>query len=192
MASTESTMLELGTLAPEFNLPNPLTDSMVKSSDFAGKPLLVAFICNHCPYVIHILDNFSRFANDYQKLDLQTVAINANDITNYPDDSPDKMLGLIKKYSLTIPYLFDETQSVAKNYTAACTPDFFLFNHDGALFYRGQYDGARPRNDVSVTGNSLKDAADALLSNADVYKGSQLASMGCNIKWIPGNEPDYY
>ncbi len=192
MASTQSTMLKLNTIAPEFCLPNPVSGGTVRRTSYNGKPLLIAFICNHCPYVIHILASFSQFADNYKNRGLETVAINSNDTANYPEDSPEKMINLIKKYQISFPYLFDETQSVAKSYYAACTPDFFLFNQNSELFYRGQFDEARPRNDIPVTGVSLINAVDALLAGDDEYHGQQTASMGCNIKWKPGNEPDYF
>lgn len=191
MARTPSTMLELGTVAPDFMLPEPATQRIIARQDFNGKPLLVAFICNHCPYVIHIRDAFIQLANEYQQRGVAIIAINANDVENYPDDSPEKMAEEVKKYNYPFPYLYDETQAVAKAYQAACTPDLFLFDRHHQLFYRGQFDGARPKNDVPVTGEDLRQALALLL--ADHYPpAEQKPSLGCNIKWKAGNEPDYY
>jgi len=177
MARTPSTMIDLGTEAPDFCLPEPATGKTVCRDDFKGKKgLLVMFISNHCPYVKHIADELARFGREYQEKGLGIVAINANDVANYPDDSPEKMVEEVRARGYTFPYLFDESQAVAKAYQAACTPDFFLFDSDFKLVYRGQFDDARPRNDEPVTGKDLRAAP----------------SLGCNIKWKPGNEPDYY
>ena len=192
MARTPSTMLELGTPAPAFSLPEPATGKTVGLDDFAGEPLLVAFICNHCPYVIRVLDGFIDFAREYQQKGLKIVAINANDVANYPDDSPEKMVALVREKNIPFPYLFDESQESAKSYQAACTPDFFLFDRDGKLAYRGQFDSARPRNDEPVTGADLRRAADAVLAGETPDPDAQIPSLGCNIKWKPGNEPDYF
>ena len=186
-----SSMLELGTQAPDFNLPEPLTGNQVALADFAGKPLLVAFICNHCPYVILIREELAKFAREYQAKGLAVVAINANDIERYPDDDPQNMITFAKENDFSFPYLFDETQQTAKAYKAACTPDFFLFGADGKLFYRGQFDSARPNSQMPVTGADLRRAADALLAG-DIPPDNQLASLGCGIKWKEGNEPDYF
>ncbi len=195
MVSTLSTMLELGTPAPDFTLPNANPEfggERVARSDFAGaKGLLVIFMCNHCPYVIHIRDALVKFAKEYQAKGLAVVGISSNDATTHPDDGPDKMAEAAKAYGFTFPYLYDESQAVAKAYQAACTPDFFLFDADGKLVYRGQFDGARPRNDVPITGTDLRAAADAVLAGRTVDR-NQAASMGCNIKWKPGNEPEYF
>ena len=190
MARTPSTMLELGTPAPDFTLLDPATNKQVSLADFAGKPLLVAFICNHCPYVILIKEAFTRFAREYQDKGLEVVAINANDVANYPDDSPEKMIEDVKAFGYTFPYLFDETQQTAKAYQAACTPDFFMFDAEHNLFYRGQFDDARPNTDIPVTGKDMKNAADRLLAGKDAPE-AQKASLGCNIKWKAGNEPVY-
>ncbi|MBO0612089.1 thioredoxin family protein [Thiothrix fructosivorans] len=191
MARTPSTMLELSTQAPDFTLLEPATGHVVSRQDFAGKPLLVAFICNHCPYVILIREVFAQLAKDYQERGVAIVAINANDVANYPDDSPEKMIEEVQTHGYTFPYLYDETQAAAKAYQAACTPDLFLFDHEHKLFYRGQFDDARPRSDIPVTGNDLRHALDRLLDN--MYPpDEQKASLGCNIKWKAGNEPDYY
>lgn len=191
MARTPSTMLALGTDAPDFALLEPATGHIVKRSDFAGKPLLVAFICNHCPYVIHIRDAFVELAKEYQQRGVAVVAINANDVAAYPDDSPEKMAEAVQTYGYTFPYLYDATQAVAKAYQAACTPDLYLFDEQHKLFYRGQFDDSRPRNDIPVTGSDLRHALDRLLDN--MYPpDDQKPSLGCNIKWQAGNEPDYY
>jgi thiol-disulfide isomerase/thioredoxin len=190
MARTPSTMLELGTAAPGFCLPEPATGREVCLNEFAGKPVLVAFICNHCPYVIHILDQFIEFAREYQKKGLEVIAINANDVANYPDDSPEKMVELVKEKDISFHYLFDESQEVAKAYQAACTPDFFMFDSSGRLAYRGQFDASRPGNDAPVTGEDMRRAADALLAG-EKPDANQIASLGCNIKWKAGNAPEY-
>ena len=191
MVRTASTMLEIGTQAPDFTLPEPASGRSISLADFDGKPLLVVFSCNHCPYVIHILSSFTEYANDIQRQGISVVMINANDVDNYADDSPEKMIELAKQYGFEFPYLYDESQSVALAYHAACTPDFFLFNQQHELVYRGQYDGARPGNNEKVTGTDLKAASQALLSGSSLST-DQLPSMGCNIKWRSGNEPDYF
>ena len=190
MARTPSTMLELGTTAPDFTLLNPATNQQVSLSDFKGKPVLVAFICNHCPYVVLIKKEFAQFAKYYQEKGLEVIAINANDVANYPDDSPEKMAEDAQKFAYSFPYLYDETQQTALAYQAACTPDFFMFDAEHKLYYRGQFDDARPRQDTPVTGKDMMDAADALLAGKPSPE-NQTASLGCNIKWKEGNEPDY-
>lgn len=190
MAQTPSTMLELGTPAPDFSLPEPATERTVSLSDFAGKPLLVAFLCNHCPFVLHIKDVFAAFAQEYQERGLAVVAINANDVANYPADAPDKMAQMARESGFMFPYLYDESQQVAQAYRAACTPDFFLFDADHRLVYRGRFDGATPGNDEPVTGMDLRAAADALLEGTPMPQ-DQRPSIGCNIKWKAGNEPDW-
>lgn len=191
MVRTPSTMLEIGTRAPDFCLPDPVSDKDRSLSDFEDQPLLVVFSCNHCPYVIHILNSFTAFANEAVTQGLAVVMINANDVDNYADDSPDKMVALSQGYGFNFPYLYDESQSVALAYRAACTPDFFLFNQKHELVYRGQYDGARPGNDVEVSGADLKAACQALLTG-NAITTDQMPSMGCNIKWKAGNEPEYF
>ncbi len=190
MARTPSTMLALGTQAPTFTLPNPSTGQEVSLAQFKGQPVLVAFICNHCPFVLHILDGFIQFAREYAEKGLAIVAINANDIEHYPDDSPEKMQALAKQKGFPFPYLFDESQEVAKAYRAACTPDFFLFDRSGKLVYRGQFDSARPGNSVPVTGADLRAACDAVLQG-EAPQGEQIPSLGCNIKWRAGHAPEY-
>ncbi|AOU96683.1 alkyl hydroperoxide reductase [Acidihalobacter yilgarnensis] len=192
MARTPSTMLELGTPAPRFNLPEPKTGRDITIDDFAdARGLLVVFLSNHCPYVHRIREAFAVFAREYVARGIAVVGINANDATRYPDDSPDKMIDEVEQHGYDFPYLFDERQSVAKAYQAACTPDFFLFDGERKLYYRGQFDDARPGNDVPTTGHDLRAACDALLAGEPASE-EQVPSLGCNIKWKPGNEPDYY
>lgn len=190
MALTPSTMLALGTPAPDFSLPEPATGEIRSLREFSGRPLLVAFICNHCPYVKHIADGFAAFARDSQSKGLAVVAISANDPAHRAEDGPDAMAEAVRSADIPYPYLFDESQAVAKAYRAACTPDFFLFDADHRLVYRGQFDGSRPGNEVPVTGADMRAAAEAVL-NGETIEGEQLPSIGCNIKWKPGNEPDY-
>jgi len=191
MVGVVSTMLELGTVAPDFSLSDT-NGKLVSRQDFQGaRGLLVLFICNHCPYVHHIREALVAFAKEYQPKGLAMVAINANDVANYPDDSPEKMAEEVAKFGYTFPYLFDETQQVAKAYCAACTPDFFLFDKDHRLVYRGQFDDSRPKNSLPVTGQDLRTAVEALLSGQTI-DSSQKPSLGCNIKWKAGNEPDYF
>lgn len=182
MARTPSNMLALATPAPEFALLEPATGKIVCLSDFIGQPLLVAFICNHCPYVIQIREAFAQMATEYQQRGVAVVAINSNDVTNYPDDSPENMVRAVKELGYTFPYLFDETQNIARAYQAACTPDLYLFDANHRLYYRGQFDDARPANDVLVTGADLRRALDNLLTHQPPPE-SQKPSLGCNIKW---------
>lgn len=192
MSLTPSTMLDLGTSAPDFSLPEPLTGKTVSLKDFTGAPgLLVIFMCNHCPYVKHIRHGLAEFAREYQAKGLKIVAISANDVENHPDDSPEKMIEEVKNIGYSFPYLYDESQEVAQAYQAACTPDLYLFDGDMKLAYRGQFDDSRPGNDKPVTGADLRAAVDALLAGQPI-PSDQKASMGCNIKWKPGNEPNYY
>ena len=190
MPLTPSTMLALGTPMPEFSLA--ATDGTTVSSGdlLGGKAALVIFIANHCPFVQHIRGGLAQFAKDYETSDLNMVAINSNDIDTHPADSPERMKEEVEQQGYVFPYLFDVDQSVAKSYQAACTPDIFLFDADGRLVYRGQFDGARPRNEVPVTGRDLRSAVDAVLSGQQVGT-DQIPSAGCNIKWRPGNEPSY-
>jgi peroxiredoxin len=191
MARTPSTMLELGTQAPSFSLIEPATNKTISLQQFADTPVLIAFICNHCPYVINLKEAFVEFSQEYQAKGLQVIAVNSNDVENYADDSPEKMAQDVEKYGYNFPYLFDETQAVAAAYQAACTPDFFLFDASHNLYYRGQFDDSRPRNDIAATGEDMRAAVDALLNGQDSPE-EQKASLGCNIKWKSGNEPDYY
>jgi peroxiredoxin len=195
MARTLSTMLELGTIAPRFHLPDT-TGRVVSCDDFkTAKGLLVIFMCNHCPYVIHLRQALAAFALEYRPKGLAVVGINSNDAATYPDDAPEKMAAEAERAGYTFPYLYDESQEVAKAFRAACTPDIFLFDNKGdsnmKLVYRGQFDDSRPKNDIPITGKDLRTAVDALLANRPI-PSDQKPSMGCNIKWKPGNEPDYY
>lgn len=192
MVRTVSTMLELGVQAPDFQLPEPVTGHTVSLEDFKEAPaLLVMFMCNHCPYVKHIRSALAEFAREYQPKGLASVGINANDVQNYPDDSPEKMAEEVESQGYVFPYLYDANQTVAKAYKAACTPDFFLFDKDRQLVYRGQFDDSRPGNNLPVTGKDLRSAVEAVLSGQAI-SSEQRPSMGCNIKWKPGNEPDYF
>ena len=189
MSRTPSNMPDLGIPAPDFSLPDP-TGKLYTLDDFSdAKALLVVFMCNHCPFVIHLREALSAFASEYQPKGLAVVGINANDITDRPADSPEMMAVEIEQVGYTFPYLFDESQQTAMAYQAACTPDFFLYDADRKLVYRGQFDGSRPGNDIPVTGEDLRAAADALLAG-EAITNDQKASMGCNIKWRPGNEPE--
>ena len=191
MSLTPSTMLPLGTTAPDFKLPDT-GGKTVSLADFKGQPaLLVIFICNHCPYVIHLRAGLAQFARDYLPRHVGIVGISANDAVNYPADSPDKMKEEAKKAGYLFPYLYDETQAVAKSYRAACTPDIFLFDKNQRLVYRGQFDASRPNNGIPVTGNDLRAALDAVLAGKAVSE-KQIPSIGCNIKWKAGNAPDYF
>jgi peroxiredoxin len=191
MVKTPSTMLPLGTQAPAFSLPDP-GGKRVSLSDFAGAPaLLVIFMCNHCPYVKHVAAGLAELAEEYQRRGVAVVGINANDAAAYPDDSPAKMAEEVRLRGYTFPYLYDETQAVAKAYRAACTPDFYVFDRGRKLVYRGQLDSSRPGNGISVTGGDLRAALDAVLAGQPV-SAEQKPSIGCNIKWKPGNEPDYF
>ena len=191
MTMTASTMLPLGTKAPPFSLPDT-TGKTVSLSDFTdAKALLVIFMCNHCPFVIHIRDKLAEVARTYQEKGVAVVGISANDAESYPDDAPAKLAEAAKTYGFTFPYLYDESQEVAKAYRAACTPDFYLFDADHKLVYRGQFDDARPGNDAPVTGADLEDAIKAVIANLPVPE-QQKASLGCNIKWKEGNEPEYF
>lgn len=185
-------MLAIGTPAPNFELPDP-TGKNYQLGDFKDQSLLlVVFICNHCPFVVQLKSEFSAFVKEYADKGLATVAINSNDVENYPDDSPEKMLSDIKEFDYSFPYLIDESQEVAKAYRAACTPDFFLFNSDRKLIYRGRFDGASPGNNVKVTGNDLRRAVDLALKGDQVPEEEQTPSIGCNIKWKPGAAPAYF
>jgi len=192
MALTPSTMLPWGTRAPDFRLPDAVSGRPVALGDFAPKPVLVVlFICNHCPYVKHIRAGLAAFGRDYQPKGVGIVAISANDVAEYPEDGPAKMKAEAKAAGYTFPYLFDETQAVAKAYRAACTPDLYVFDHTRQLVYRGQFDDSRPGNGRRVTGADLRAACDALLAGR-APAADQKPSIGCNIKWKPGNEPDYF
>jgi peroxiredoxin len=184
-------MMALGTQAPGFALPST-TGEAIQLSDFSESPaLLVMFICNHCPFVIHVREELAALGREYGERGVAIVAINSNDVENYPDDSPEKMAEEVTLAGYTFPYLFDASQAVAHSYRAACTPDFFLFDGSQRLIYRGQLDESRPGNDVPVTGTDLRAALDATLAGAPV-NADQLPSIGCNIKWKSGNAPDYF
>jgi peroxiredoxin len=191
MAATPSSMPPLGMKAPDFALPD-FRGEEHSLSDFGDAPaLLVAFICYHCPFVIHIRKEFAAFAREYQEKGLAVVAVASNDVAQYPQDGPDGMAREADEAGYTFPYLFDDSQEVAKAYRAACTPDFFLFDQDRKLAYRGQFDDSRPGNGIPVTGKDLRSAADAVLEGRPV-PDEQRSSIGCNIKWRPGNAPKYY
>ena len=190
MSVTPSTMSPLGVEAPDFELPDTAGE-LVKLEDFDDAPaLLVVFLCNHCPYVKHIRDELAEFAREYGEEGLAVVGISSNDVEQYPEDGPERMREVREEVGFPFPYLYDESQEVAKEYGAACTPDFFLFDEDRELVYRGQFDDSRPGNDVPVTGKDLRAAADRVLEGRPVPE-DQAPSVGCNIKWKPGNEPDY-
>ena len=183
-------MVELGRKAPDFHLPNVADGSLVSLSDFSSdRALLVMFICRHCPYVLHVKPELARLATDYKQESVGIIGISSNDAQHYPDDAPDKLAELSR--DLGVPVLYDESQSVAKAYRAACTPDFFVFDGDRALVYRGQLDDSRPGNSRPLTGHDLRKALDAVLAGQPVDP-QQRASIGCNIKWKPGNAPDYF
>lgn len=190
MSLTPSTMLPLGTEAPDFSLPGGDGD-MVSLADFAGAPaLLVMFICNHCPYVKHVAPELAKLGIEYKEQGVAVVAICSNDVSTHPDDSPEKMAEEARIQGYTFAYLYDEAQTVAKAYRAACTPDFFVFDESRQLVYRGQLDGSRPDSGVPVTGADLREALDGLLAGRPILE-EQEPSVGCNIKWKAGHEPDY-
>lgn len=183
MARTESNMLPLGTPAPDFHLPDTVTGKVISLDDVAtGYATVVMFICNHCPYVLHVNEEIVRLANEYRQKEVGFVAISSNDVDNYPDDAPDKMKAHAEELHYPFPYLYDATQEVAKAYDAACTPDFYVFNRNRQLVYRGRLDASRPKTDVPVTGEDLRAALDAVLAGRPVAD-IQYPSMGCNIKW---------
>lgn len=184
-------MLALGTPAPDFCLPNPASGREVSLADLQGKALVVAFLCNHCPYVKHLRSALADFGGECSRKGVSLVAINANDARNYPADAPDRMIEEARAAGWTFPYLFDPTQSAARAYRAACTPDFYVFDAARRLVYRGQFDDSRPGNSRPVTGANLRAAVDAVLAGEPVPP-AQVPSLGCNIKWQPGNEPDYF
>ncbi|MCU0963315.1 MAG: thioredoxin family protein [Pirellulaceae bacterium] len=191
MVKTASTMLPLGSTAPDFALPD-VNGHVVSLSDFRDAPaLLVVFMCNHCPFVKHVADELARLGQDYQARGVGFVGINPNDVDNYPDDSPEQMRHEVALRGYTFPYLYDATQEVAKAYRAACTPDFFLFDRDRKLVYRGQLDESRPNSGIPVTGRDLRAALEAVLAGQPVA-AEQRPSIGCNIKWRAGGEPDYF
>jgi peroxiredoxin len=192
MAETRSTMLELGTEAPDFDLPDVVNGKSVSLATFNdNKALVVMFICRHCPYVIHVQNEIARLGRDYKDKNVGIVAISSNDADSYPDDAPPSLKQMANQLGFTFPFCYDETQEVAKAYTAACTPDFFVFDGLRELVYRGQLDDSRPANRKPVTGRDLRDAIDAVLTDKPVNE-DQKASIGCNIKWKRGNAPEYF
>ena len=191
MPETPSTMLDLGTAVPSFSLPD-FNGRIVSDADFTGsKALLVAFICKHCPFVGHIRQEFARYAKEYGARGLKVVAIASNDTKEFPEDGPEGMKQEAAEAGYTFPYLFDEKQQVAQAFRAACTPDFFLFDGNRRLAYRGQFDPSRPKNNVAASGADLRAATDAVLAGQPP-PAAQQPSIGCNIKWSPGNEPEYF
>lgn len=191
MALTPSTMLPLGTQAPDFQLPDVVSNQTISLDTFAGKKaLLVMFICRHCPFVKHVQGELAQIGKDYADSDVGIVAISANDAANYPDDAPDKLKEMAQELGFMFPLCYDESQATAKAYTAACTPDFFLFDAERKLAYRGQLDDSRPSTNEPVTGKDLRAAIDAVLTSQPI-NANQKPSIGCNIKWKPGNAPAY-
>jgi len=183
MARTESTMLPLGTPAPDFRLPDTVRERTLRFDDIAGeKATLVMFICNHCPFVKHVLDELVRIGNDYQPPEVGVVAVSSNDVTGYPQDRPERMAELAREKAFPFPYLFDQSQNTARAYDAACTPDFYVFDGDGRLVYRGQLDDSRPGNGKPVDGRDIRAALDAVIAGKKV-DAHQKPSIGCNIKW---------
>ena len=202
MVAVPSNMIQLGSPAPDFSLPEPLTSRLLTLKDFQGKQaLLVMFICNHCPYVIHLKPAMAQLARDYIAKGVGFIAISSNDSDAYPSDSPENMIADAKKFKYPFPYLFDDTQQVAQKYSAACTPDFFLFDSALKLAYRGQFDDSRPSHRTAPdspskgakpSGNAIRSAIDLLLAGKSVPADDQKPSLGCNIKWRPGMEPDWF
>jgi len=192
MAATESTMLGLGTPAPDFELPDVVSGKTISLHTFAGaKGLVVMFLCPHCPYVKHIQHGIAALAKEYSGTALGMAAISSNDVAQYPEDGPEGLRRMAHDLGFDFPYCYDESQETAKAYSAACTPDFFLFDQGRRLVYRGQFDDSRPANLVPVTGGDLRAAMDAVLAGSPVSP-RQKPGIGCNIKWKPGNEPEYY
>ncbi|MBI4852843.1 MAG: thioredoxin family protein [Acidobacteria bacterium] len=192
MVRTASTMLDLGTQAPDFSLADVVTGKTISLATFTEKKaLLVMFICRHCPYVKHVQNELAKLAKDYQDSALGIVAISSNDAETYPDDSPESLKEMANELGFDFPYCYDEDQSVAKSYAAACTPDFYLFDENRELVYRGQLDDSRPKSDIPITGKDLRAAIEAALNGKEVDQ-NQRASLGCNIKWKEGNEPTYF
>lgn len=190
MALTPSTMLGLGTDAPDFALPDTEGNTVTQKGLSGAPALVVAFMCNHCPYVKHLADALAAFGKEYQQRGVAMVGINSNDVANYPADSPEKMAAEARQRGYTFPYLYDETQAVARAYRAACTPDFYVFDGQQKLVYRGQFDDSRPDSGHAITGADLRAAVDAALAGQPVG-ATQIPSLGCNIKWKSGNEPEY-
>jgi peroxiredoxin len=189
--AVSSTMLPLGTKAPDFALTDTVSGEVVSLGGLTGKAVVVMFICNHCPYVKLVRDGLAAFGRDYADADVDIVAISANDAETYPDDAPEQLAAVASEAGYTFPVLYDDTQEVAKAYTAACTPDFFVFDESRSLVYRGQFDDARPNAGTPVTGKDLRAAVDAVLGG-EAPPADQRPSIGCNIKWRSGNEPAYF
>lgn len=193
MSDTNSTMLPLATICPDFSLLEPATGETRSISDYPGQiGYLIVFMCNHCPFVTHILDHLIEVSKRYEAEGIKTIAINSNDPVSYPQDSPEKMIEFVKEHNIPFPYLFDETQEVAKSFRAACTPDFFLLDDDRELVYRGQFDSSRPKSGIAVSGDHIRLGLDAMLRGNSIPENQQIASIGCNIKWKEGNAPDYF
>lgn len=191
MAATPSTMLALGTPAPDFHLPDVVSGKTVSLASFAGKKgLLVMFICRHCPFVVHVKEELARIGSEYGRRGIGIVAISANDAAAYPDDAPEQLKEMARQTGFTFPFCHDESQEAARAFTAACTPDFFLFDAQRELAYRGQLDSSRPGNNIPVTGHDMRAALDAVLAGKPA-PADQKPSIGCNIKWKAGNEPPY-
>jgi peroxiredoxin len=192
MARTPTVEMKLGYKAPDFSLLDVTSGKELTFSDVKGeKATLVMFICNHCPFVIHVMDELLRIGNDYKSKGVGFVAISSNDVSTHPDDSPEKMKASAEEKGFPFPYLYDETQEVAKRYIAACTPDFSVFDANDECVYRGQLDDSRPGNDKPVNGKDLRDVLDKLIEGKSIPT-NQKPSLGCNIKWKAGNEPNYY
>lgn len=192
MVMVSSTMMALETSAPDFSLPDVVTGQVISLETFRDKSaLLIMFICEHCPFVKHVQQELASLGRDYSPKNVGIVAISANSIKTHPQDAPPHLKAMAEALQFTFPYCYDESQAVAKAYTAACTPDFFLFDHTFKLAYRGQLDDSRPGNTIPVTGNDLREAIDTVLAGKSPAP-DQKPSIGCNIKWTPGNEPDYF
>ncbi|HEX5733981.1 MAG TPA: thioredoxin family protein [Blastocatellia bacterium] len=192
MVKTLSTMLDLGTSSPDFSLPDVVSGQPISLSTFAGKKaLLVMFICRHCPFVKHIQQELARIGKDYADKDVGILAISSNDAESFPEDSPSGLKQMAEELGFRFPFCYDESQETAKAFAAACTPDFYLFNEARELVYRGQLDDSRPGNEIPVTGKDLRAALDAVLRDEPVNR-EQRPSIGCNIKWKSGNEPEYF
>lgn len=192
MVAVNSTMQTLGSQAPDFKLPNANNSNMLEGlEDYSNQPLLIMFICNHCPYVIHVIERLVELSNQASDDGFAVLAINSNDVENYPQDGPGPMKAFAEQYGMKFAYLFDETQEIAKAYGAACTPDFFVYDAQHRLQYRGQMDQSRPSNSIIVSGDDLEHALDAI-KNGEPTQSNQTPSIGCNIKWKAGNEPDYF
>ena len=183
MSETPSAMIELGTKAPNFKLPDTISGNQISLDEIkSDKATVIMFICNHCPYVVHIIQELSKVAAEYKQKGVSFVAISSNDVANYPQDSPDKMKEFAEKLNFTFPYLYDETQEIAKAYNAECSPDIFVYDGDLKLVYRGQFDDSRPSKSIPVTGKDLRAALDNILTGKPVNE-NQIPSVGCNIKW---------